>query len=225
MREVTNLVTNNHTALKDVDMILISRRTQLIIKRIFDLLVSFIGLIILSPFLLIIALLIKIDSTGPVFFKQKRVGKDGKIFNIFKFRTMINDAERKGLQITVGKDIRITRLGHFLRKTKVDELPQLINVIIGDMSFVGPRPEVPKYVNMYNEYQKNILKVKPGITDIASIEYINESEILSNSENPEKTYVDTIMVDKIGLNMKYITNISLINDIKLIMRTIYKIAR
>ena len=154
----------------DFDEIFKKKKFQLFLKRIFDCFVSFIGLIILLPIFLAIAIIIKLDSTGPVFYKQIRVGKNGNTFKIFKFRTMIQDAEKVGLQITVDKDSRITKSGEFLRKTKIDELPQLINVLIGDMSFVGPRPEVPKYVAMYDCYQKNILRLRPGITDIASIE-------------------------------------------------------
>ena len=172
---------------------------------------------------MVISALIKLGSKGPIFFKQVRVGKDGKEFKIFKFRTMITDAETKGLQLTVGKDPRITSIGHILRKYKLDELPQLINIIKGDMSFVGPRPEVPKYVSMYNEEQKKVLQVKPGITDVASLEYINENELLKDALNPEKMYIEKIMPAKLELNYKYIQNQSLFLDIKIIFQTIFKI--
>ncbi|RAP78632.1 sugar transferase [Paenibacillus montanisoli] len=208
-----------------MDHLLEKKKTQLFIKRVFDFIVSIIGLIILLPFFLIISLIIKLDSKGPVFFKQIRVGKDGKEFKILKFRTMVQDAEKKGMQITVGKDIRITKSGHVLRKTKIDELPQLINVLIGDMSFVGPRPEVPKYVKLYDVNQRNILKVRPGITDYASIEYKNESDILALSDDPETAYIKTIMVEKLSLNLKYLSNMSLFTDAKLIFLTIFKIIR
>ncbi len=210
---------------KEVDEILNRRKLQLIIKRGFDIVVSFIGLLILLPIFLIVAIIIKLDSKGPIFFRQVRVGKNGKEFRIFKFRTMIIDAEQKGMQITIDGDSRITKSGNFLRKSKIDELPQLINVLIGDMSFVGPRPEVPKYVAMYDENQRSILKIRPGITDIASIKYRDENSILAQSKNPEETYINEIMSRKIELNFKYIENMSVIYDIKLIVETIFKVIK
>lgn len=191
-------------------------------KRIFDIVFSFVGILLLSPLLIIIILIIKLTSKGPVFFLQQRVGIHGNPFYIFKFRTMVVDAEKLGRQITVGRDPRITKVGYFLRKFKFDELPQLFNVLIGDMSFVGPRPEVQKYVNMYTEEQREILKVKPGITDYASIEFRNENEILGEVENPEEYYISTIMPTKIALNKKYIENNNLFIDIKIILKTIAK---
>lgn len=210
---------------KEVDEILNRRKFQLIIKRGFDIVVSFIGLLIFLPIFLIVAIIIKLDSKGPIFFRQVRVGKNGKEFKIIKFRTMVVDAEEKGMQITVDGDSRITKPGNFLRKSKIDELPQLINVLIGDMSFVGPRPEVPKYIAMYNKNQRSILKVRPGITDIASIEYRDENSILAQSKNPEKAYINEIMPRKIELNFKYIENMSVIYDIKLIIETIFKVIK
>ncbi|HPX75311.1 MAG TPA: sugar transferase [Bacteroidales bacterium] len=192
-------------------------------KRIFDLLFSFLGLVILSPFLLIIAILIVIDSKGDIFYLQQRVGKDNKDFNIFKFRTMRPNSDKQGLLTVGAKDSRITRIGVFLRKYKIDELPQLINVLIGNMSFVGPRPEVRKYVDLYNSEQKKVLTVKPGITDYASIKYSNENELLAKSENPEKTYIEEIMPAKLELNLKYINDASLLTDIKIIFKTFAKI--
>ncbi len=209
----------------NIDEILSKRKIQLVIKRLFDIVVSFIGLLILSPIFLVIGIIIKLDSKGPIFFRQVRVGKNGKKFKIFKFRTMVVDAEKKGLHITVDGDSRITKSGKFLRKFKIDELPQLINVLIGDMSFVGPRPEVPKYVEMYDENQRSILKIRPGITDIASIEYRDENSILAQSKNPEETYINEIMPRKIELNFKYIENMSVIYDIKLIIETIFKVIK
>ncbi|SHK15831.1 Sugar transferase involved in LPS biosynthesis (colanic, teichoic acid) [Clostridium cavendishii DSM 21758] len=191
-------------------------------KRIFDFIFSILGLIIVSPMFLIIAILIKIDSNGDVFFKQLRVGQFSKPFYIYKFRTMVNDAERLGKQITVGNDSRITKVGAFLRKYKLDELPQLINVFKGEMSFVGPRPEVPRYVKMYDKEQRQVLLVKPGITDLASLEYKEENEILGNVENPEKYYIECIMPHKLNLNMQYINKANLISDIKIILKTIIK---
>ena len=207
----------------EIDEILERKKLQLILKRGFDIIFSLLGLIVLFPAFLVIATAIKLDSTGPVFFRQVRVGKNGKEFKILKFRTMVVDAEKKGLQITVDKDSRITKVGRFLRKYKLDEFPQLINVLVGDMSFVGPRPEVPKYVALYNDEQKIVLKVKPGITDIASIEYKDENTLLNQNDNPEKTYIEEIMPAKLKLNMKYIRNISAFNDIKLILKTIFRI--
>ncbi|MFC3773506.1 sugar transferase [Paenibacillus sp. GCM10012303] len=189
----------------------------------FDVFFSVAGLLLTLPVLLVIAFIIKTTSKGPVFFKQIRVGQNGKFFKIYKFRTMVVDAEKKGMQITVGKDNRITKCGHFLRKTKLDELPQLINVLIGEMSFVGPRPEVPKYVELYTRNQRGILKVRPGITDYASIEYFDENKLLGESDNPEETYVKVIMVHKLLLNLKYLKRVSILEDITLIFRTLKKI--
>lgn len=211
---------NSSNLLSDIDEILKKKKTQLVLKRVFDFTFSVIGLVVLLPVFIMIAITIKLDSNGPVFFKQIRVGKNSKEFEIFKFRTMVVDAEKKGMQITVGKDSRITKSGRFLRKTKMDELPQLINVLSGKMSFVGPRPEVPKYVAMYDEYQRKILKVRPGITDIASIEFRNENELLSKAYDPERMYINEIMVRKIELNNDYIRKISLVEDIRLILRTL-----
>lgn len=192
------------------------------IKRIFDILASGIGIIILSPVLIIIALRIKTGSDGPVFFKQVRVGQGGKEFKILKFRTMVVDAEKLGRQITVGADNRITKVGAFLRKYKLDELPQLFNVFKGDMSLVGPRPEVPRYVNMYTEEQRRVLEVKPGITDLASIRYRDENELLGQAENPDEFYINTIMPDKLALNMEYINKSNIFFDIYIIINTIIK---
>lgn len=194
-------------------------------KRAFDFTTSTIGCILISPILLIIALLIKLTSKGPILFKQKRVGRYGKEFNILKFRTMVVDAEKLGKQITVGNDSRITKVGSFLRKYKLDELPQLINVIKGDMSLVGPRPEVPKYVNLYSDKQRKVLEVRPGITDYASIEYRDENTILGKVDNPEEYYVNVIMPHKIDLNMKYIENNNVLIDIGIIFKTIFNIGK
>lgn len=225
MPELRELKVNKNVELLNIEAMLDQKRVQLYLKRIFDFVVSLFGLIVLCPLLLLIAIIIKLDSKGPVFFKQVRVGKNENVFKIFKFRTMIVDAEKKGMQITVGKDSRITKSGHLLRKFKLDELPQLINVLIGDMSFVGPRPEVPKYVALYDEQQRNILRVRPGITDLASIEYRDENTLLAESKNPEDTYIKEIMPRKIELNIEYLKKISLFFDIKLILKTILVILR
>lgn len=192
-------------------------------KRLFDLVLSICGILFLLPFFIIVSILIKLDSPGDIIFKQTRVTKDGKEFKIFKFRTMRPDTEKQG-QITIGADNRITSVGNFLRKTKLDELPQLFNIVMGDMSFVGPRPEVPKYVAMYNKNQKEILNVRAGITDYASIYFSNESEILGKQKEPEKFYIEKIMPYKIELNKKYIKEAGLITDIKIIFLTIFKVA-
>lgn len=194
-------------------------------KRTFDLLVSFFAIILLSPFFIIVSLLIKMDSNGPVIFKQVRVGKNKKPFEIYKFRTMVVDAEKLGKQITVGNDNRITKIGGFLRKFKLDELPQLFNVFKGDMSFVGPRPEVPKYTNLYTEEQNRVFEVRPGITDYASIKYRNENEILGKSKNPEKTYIEEVMQDKLKINLDYMNRRSVLEDLKIILLTVLKIIR
>lgn len=193
--------------------------------RLLDIVLSLLGLIFLLPIFLILAVWMKFDSQGSIFFRQIRVGKDGRDFRIYKFRTMIVNAEKMGI-ITIGeRDPRITNSGYFLRKYKLDELPQLINVLKGEMSFVGPRPEVRKYVEMYNQEQLKILTIKPGITDYASIEYINEDEILGKSSDPEKTYIEEIMPQKIKYNMKYINNKTVIEYFKIIFLTIIKIIK
>ncbi len=192
-------------------------------KRVFDIIFSFIGLILLLPFFIIIALFIAIDSRGGIFYKQIRVGKNGNDFKLFKFRSMKTNSDKGSLLTVGGRDSRITKIGYFIRKYKIDELPQLINVLLGDMSLVGPRPEVRRYVELYNEQQKMVLTVKPGITDYASIEYSNENELLGKAENPEQTYINEIMPAKLNLNLKYIAEQGMKTDVKIILRTIKKI--
>lgn len=192
------------------------------LKKLFDIVASFGGIVILFPLIVIVSILIKLTSKGPVLFKQVRVTKNGRLFKIYKFRTMRENSEGNK-QITVGNDSRITGIGHILRKTKLDELPQLFNVLKGEMSLVGPRPEVPKYVELYTEEQREILKVSAGITDYASIYFSNESELLGEAENPEEFYIKKIMPYKIELNKKYIKEIGIVTDIKLIILTILKI--
>ncbi|MDB5248689.1 MAG: wcfS [Segetibacter sp.] len=188
--------------------------------RSLDFFFSLVGLIILSPILLLVALIIKLTSRGPVFFKQNRVGKDGKDFKVYKFRSMYIDADKKGFLTVGGKDNRITSVGYYLRKFKLDELPQLINVLKGEMSIVGPRPELRRYVDMYSEEQRKALKVLPGITDYASIEYRNENDLLASSNNPEEFYVKEILPRKIELNFMYINNRSLKEYFKIILKTV-----
>jgi len=195
-------------------------------KRLFDLLFSALGLLLLGPFLLLIALLIKLDSKGSVFFRQERIGLGGKPFMIHKFRTMVTDAEQRGLQLTVGVDQRITRIGHWLRKNKLDELPQLLDVFSGRMSLVGPRPEVPKYVALYPRDLFDIIySVRPGITDLASIEYRDENSILGQADDPEKAYIETVMPAKLEYYRRYVEQQSLLLDIQIILRTIGAIMR
>jgi lipopolysaccharide/colanic/teichoic acid biosynthesis glycosyltransferase len=190
------------------------------IKRLLDLLLSTIALLLLSPFLVITGIIIGVTSPGGIFFSQVRVGKDMRHFKLYKFRTMRPDAEFSG-QLTVGmRDPRITGIGYFLRKYKLDELPQLLNIIKGDMSIVGPRPEVPKYVAMYDAVQQKVLSVKPGLTDYASLQYINENEILGKASDPEKTYIEEVMPAKLLLNLKYIQDKSLMTDLQIIFSTI-----
>ncbi|MFN5347594.1 MAG: sugar transferase [Bacteroidota bacterium] len=193
------------------------------VKRLFDLMITIPMLLLVSPFFLIIALLIKLGSKGPVFYMQTRVGLNSRDFKIFKFRTMQMNADKAGLLTVGGRDPRVTPIGYFLRKYKLDELPQLLNVLFGSMSLVGPRPEVRKYVDLYNVEQQKVLSVKPGITDYASIEYSEENELLAKSNDPERTYIDEIMPAKLLLNQKYIAEKSLTTDIKIIWLTFKKI--
>ena len=187
--------------------------------RFFDIIFSALGLIVLLPVFAAICLKIKIGSKGGCFFIQERIGKDGKPFGLYKFRTMRIGADSEGL-LTVGEhDARITRVGYFLRKTKMDELPQLWNVLKGDMSLVGPRPEVRKYVELYTDEQRKVLRVRPGITDYASIEYANENELLSKAEDPDRTYIKEVMPDKIKLNMRYLEHYTVSEYFKIIFLT------
>ncbi len=188
--------------------------------RAFDLLAAIAGLLLLLPFLLLIALLIKLEGSGPVFFRQVRVGRGGRPFRIWKFRTMVVNAERIGRSITVGEDQRITRTGAWLRRWKLDELPQLINILIGEMAFVGPRPEVPRYVALYTREQRKVLDLRPGITDLASIAYRNESELLKACEDPEAFYIQHVLPDKIMINLDYASKSSIWRNFKVILATL-----
>jgi lipopolysaccharide/colanic/teichoic acid biosynthesis glycosyltransferase len=189
-------------------------------KRLFDIVASGIGLIVLFPVMLVIGLIIKITSPGPVFFVQKRVGKNFKEFNLYKFRSMVVNADKLGPSVTKGDDKRITPIGRFLRKTKLDELPQLWNVLKGDMSLVGPRPEVMKYVKERKKEYEKVLSVRPGITDYAAIEFRDEEEILNKYPDTEKAYIEIILPKKIELYYKYIDNINFIDDVKIILKTL-----
>jgi lipopolysaccharide/colanic/teichoic acid biosynthesis glycosyltransferase len=189
-------------------------------KRAFDYLVAAIGLVLLFPVFAVVSILIKVDSSGPVFFRQERIGKGFRPFLIYKFRTMVEDAARHGTAITIGADPRITRVGRFLRQTKIDELPQLVNVVMGEMSLVGPRPEVAHYVEMFREDYEEILQVRPGITDLASLKYQSESEWLSRFDNPEREYVTHVLPEKIKLAREYVQRTSMIVDLVLILKTV-----
>lgn len=194
-----------------------------VIKRLFDFFLSLVGLVLISPAILLIAFLIKLHDRGPVFYRGERVGRKGKIFRIYKFRSMIIDAEKTGVASTSKEDPRITPIGRFLRKTKLDELPQLINVFLGQMSFVGPRPEVKKFTDLYTEEEKVLLALRPGITDYASLWDINEAEVLAGSKDPDKDYLEKIRPEKIRLQLKYYRERSLSTDIKIIFLTFGKI--
>ena len=190
-----------------------------------DIVFSLLGLLLLGPLFLIVALWIIVDDFGPVFYRQQRVGKDGKDFGLLKFRSMHTGADKMSL-ITVGdRDPRVTRAGYYLRKTKIDELPQLINVLFGDMSLVGPRPEVRRYVDTYTDEQRKVLSVRPGITDYASIEYMDENRLLAQASDPDKTYIEEIIPAKIALNMRFIEHPTLGEYFKIILLTLKKIIR
>ena len=190
-------------------------------KRLFDITASFFGILILSPLLIFIGLWVGLSSKGGVFYKQIRVGKNNKDFKLYKFRSMRVNSDKQGLLTVGSKDSRITKAGYFIRKYKIDELPQLFNVLKGDMSFVGPRPEVRRYVDLYSEEQMKVLSVRPGITDPASIKYRNENDILSSASNPEEYYIQHIMPDKLKINIDYINTRTFVKDIKIIFQTIF----
>jgi lipopolysaccharide/colanic/teichoic acid biosynthesis glycosyltransferase len=194
-------------------------------KRLFDIFFSSIGIIFLLPFFIIISILILLDSKGGLIYKQERVGKGDVIFKVLKFRTMRPDSFSKGALTVGSRDPRITNVGYYLRKYKLDELPQLFNVLFGDMSFVGPRPEVKKYTDLYTPEQKKVLSVRPGITDYASIKFRNENDLLASSDDPEKLYIEEIMPEKLKLNLEYINDNHILKDIKIILDTFYTIVK
>ena len=190
-------------------------------KRFLDIIFSGLGLICLSPLFVFLALWVKLDSPGPVFYRQVRVGRNNRDFKLYKFRSMRVGSDRKGLITIGGHDPRVTQSGYYIRKYKLDEFPQLINVFLGDMSLVGPRPEVRKYVDMYTDEQMHVLDVRPGITDMASIYYRNENELLEKANNPEKYYREVIMQDKLRINLEYVRNHSVIGDFRMILKTLF----
>ena len=197
--------------------------TQRLIKRVFDLIVACPALVFMSPIFLLLTLWIKLDSRGPVFFRQVRVGRNGREFRIFKFRTMVVEADQRGAQLTVGADQRITRSGHFLRRYKFDELPQFINVLLGEMTLVGPRPEVPRYVAQYNEQERAILGLTPGITSPASLIYRSESELLAQQTDPEAFYLAEVMPAKIRTDLAYARRANWLSDLGVIAQTVFRV--
>lgn len=198
---------------------------MILMKRIFDIFASLVGLVIISPFLFIVSILIKLDSEGPIFFKQWRIGKNGKQFKIYKLRTMVQNADKIGAQITKANDTRITRIGKFLRRFEIDEFPTLINVLKGDMSIVGPRPEVPKYLRCYDNLKyREVLSVRPGITDLGTMTFRDEAKYL-NGQNHEEMYEKEILPQKLDLYLEYIQSRSFLVDLKIILKTIVLILK
>jgi lipopolysaccharide/colanic/teichoic acid biosynthesis glycosyltransferase len=195
------------------------------VKRIFDLVLAGVGALICVPLFAVIATAIWLTDGHPVFFRQERVRRGGRSFRIWKFRTMVLDAERRGIQLTVGNDPRITPIGHWLRKTKLDELPQLFNVLAGEMSIVGPRPEVPDYVALYNDDQRRVLELTPGITDPASIKYFDEGLLLAKSNDPHRLYREELMPEKIRLNLEYAATANVWTDLMVVFKTIHRTTR
>ncbi|MCL6576105.1 sugar transferase [Kyrpidia sp.] len=189
-------------------------------KRCFDFFCAVLGLVLLSPVFLVVAVLIRLENRGPIFYLQERIGYRGRPFRIFKFRTMVLNADRMGPSLTVGQDPRVTRVGTVLRKYKLDELPQLVNVLLGEMSLVGPRPEIAKYVDLYSPEQRRVLDLVPGITDPASLKYRNEAELLSASSDPERVYITNILPDKIRINLEYADRATVLRDIGVVIRTL-----
>ena len=200
--------------------ILKKKKMSLILKRIFDIVVSFVMLIILSPVFVFLGIAIKIDSKGPVFFRQERITQYGKTFKIFKFRTMVNNAEKLGTQVTVGNDARITKVGKFIRDCRLDEIAQLLNILTGDMTFVGTRPEVRKYVNHYTKEMMATLLLPAGVTSLASIYYKDEAKLLDKSNNPDKTYIEEVLPGKMKYNLQNIKDFNFFEDIKTMIKTV-----
>ena len=211
--------------LQKTDSIFTNTKQISFLIRFFDIVFSLLGILLLSPVFLLLYIAICLESKGGGFYKQLRVGQYGRDFYVYKFRSMRMVADKKGLITVGGRDPRITRTGYFIRKYKLDELPQLFNVLKGDMSLVGPRPEVRKYVDLYSDEQKKVLSVRPGITDYASIEYVDENTILGGASDPDKAYIEQIMPDKIRYNMKYICNRSVKEYFKIIFQTFWSIIR
>lgn len=205
--------------------VLKKKKLSLILKRIFDIVVSFIMLIILSPVFIFLGIAIKIDSKGPVFFRQERITQYGKTFKIFKFRTMVNNAEKLGTQVTVGNDARITKVGKFIRDCRLDEIAQLLNILTGDMTFVGTRPEVKKYVNHYTKEMMATLLLPAGVTSLASIYYKDEAKLLDKSNNPDKTYIEEVLPGKMKYNLQSIREFNFFEDIKTMIKTVVAVIK
>lgn len=201
------------------------KRTSMVFKRFFDVIMSAVLLVLLSPVILVLAVWIKVDSRGPVFFRQERITQYGRKFRIFKFRTMVNDADKKGSLVTVGGDSRITRVGAVIRKYRLDEIPQLINVLCGDMSFVGTRPEVPRYVAAYTDEMKATLLLPAGVTSVASIAYKDEDQLLQNAQNVDEVYINEVLPGKMAWNLKSIKEFSFFQDIKTMIDTVLAVLR
>lgn len=205
--------------------ILSKKKGSLFLKRVFDVIVSLIMFIILLPLFVILGIAIKIDSKGPIFFRQERITQYGRTFKIFKFRTMVNNAEKLGTQVTVGNDSRITKVGSFIRNCRLDEISQLLNILKGDMTFVGTRPEVKKYVNHYTKEMMATLLLPAGVTSLASIKYKDEAELLEKSENPDKTYIEEILLEKMKYNLQSIEKFNFIEDIKIMFMTVLAVIK
>ena len=210
---------------KEYAGLLSHKKCSLFFKRLFDIVVSFLILLILSPVMLVLAIAIKLDSKGPVFYRQIRVGRYNKDFKIFKFRTMVQDADKKGLAITLNEDPRITRVGRLIRKCRLDEISQLLNVLGGSMSFVGPRPEVRRYVEAYSPEGMATLLVRPGVTAPSSIVFKDEDKILNSGDDPEQIYVEQILPEKTRLNLEYVARLSFWKDIKIMFQTLHAVAK
>jgi lipopolysaccharide/colanic/teichoic acid biosynthesis glycosyltransferase len=210
---------------EEMDFLLEKKKCSMVFIRVFDVIASLSGICVLSPLLLLGGLAVKISSKGPVFYSQERVGRHQKPFFIHKFRTMVEGADKMGTLVTVSDDERVTKIGKILRRTKLDELPQLFNVLVGEMALVGPRPEVKKFVDYYDENALQLLRLRPGVTDLASIEYRSESELLDAADDPEKVYIEEIMPEKHALNYAYIREIGFWNNIKVLFLTLRKLIK
>jgi len=222
---ITNLPEDQDAAIAEIEAMLRRKRWQMPLKRGMDIIASALGLLALTPVFLGVALAIKLDDGGPVFYRQLRVGRNEKPFFILKFRTMVQNADRAGLPLTVGADPRVTKVGQLLRRAKLDELAQLVNVLRGHMSLVGPRPEVPRYVEMYTPLQQLVLRLRPGITDPASIRYRDENALLGNAADPERVYIDTVMPAKLAINIQYLRDFSVWKDCGILLSTVFHLGK
>lgn len=211
----------HNITIEEIEKVLKRKKFSLFLIRLFDIMLSFLGIMFLLPLFAIVAIVVRCRDGKPIIFKQKRVGKNGKMFQILKYRTMVVEQKVGSSLITAEQDDRITKTGKILRKLKIDELPQLFNVLCGDMSFVGPRPDVKKHVDLYTDLDKMVLKIRPGITGLASLKYYNEGEILQKSLDPEKEYIERIMPDKNMINLQYMRKMGLFYNLGIILRTVF----